>query len=601
MQLEQLMNVEIMSVSKRTEKILAAPADVHVITREDIRRSGARSIAEALRLAPNLQVAQVDSHQWAISARGFNSTTANKLLVLIDGRTVYTPLYSGVFWDVQDTFLEDIERIEIISGPGATLWGANAVNGVINIITRSANEKSAQGLLVQGGGGTEERGFGGLRFGSKVARDSYVRVYAKYFERDSSTRADGSSPEDAWRAGQGGFRLDRQGSNNSLTTLQGDIYRGTIDQAGHADTAVNGGNLLGRWSRSFSNGSDIKAQFYYDRTRRRVPGTYGEILNTFDFDVQYHFTAGGRHDVLWGFGHRFSHDQIENSELLAFLPPKLNTNLVTGFLQDEIALGERLHLTFGSKFEHNDFSGFEIQPGIRVSWTPVERQAVWAAISRAVRTPSRIDRDFFVPAAPPYLLAGGPDFVSEELIAYELGYRMQPHSKFSLSLAGFYNDYDKLRSLEPGPPITLANGLKGNTYGGDLVASYRPVRWWRYEAGYNFLKKNIRLAPGSRDLNRGQSERNDPEHQFFGRSYIDLPGRIELDAFLRYVDRLPSSNAPVPGYASLDVHLGWLPNRILELSIVGQNLLDKRHPEFGSPVNRKEIQRGVYGRLTCRF
>src|SRR5438552_3237702 len=411
--LEELLNLEVTTVSKRPEKLTEAASAIQVITQEDIRRSGASSIPEALRLASNLEVAQVDSRQWAISARGFNSTTADKLLVLIDGRTVYTPLYAGVFWDFQDTLLEDLDRIEVISGPGATLWGANAVNGVINITTKQA--KDTQGVLLLGGGGTELRDFGGVRYGGALAPNLHFRVYGQYFDRDSMVFPTGQDAANDWHLGQGGFRLDWDASASTLLTLQGDLYDGRIAQPGTTgDITVDGSNVIGRWSHTFAEDSDLKLQVYYDRTHRRIPDVFAEDLDTYDVDFQHRFPLGERHDLVWGLGYRLIEDDVSNSPILAFLPARVSRQWFSGFVQDEITLvKDRLHLTLGTKIEHNDYTGFEVQPSARLAWRLSQQQTVWAATSRAVRTPSRIDRELFAPGRPPFtLLTGGPDFVS---------------------------------------------------------------------------------------------------------------------------------------------------------------------------------------------
>src|SRR3989454_1099950 len=349
--IEQLMNLQVTSVSKRPERLPQPASAIQVITQEDIRRSGAASLAEALRLAANLQVAQIDSRQWAIAARGFNGTAANKLLVLIDGRTVYTPLFAGVFWDVQDTLLQDIDRIEVISGPGGALWGANAVNGVINVITRSA--KDTHGLFLEGGGGTELRGFGEIRYGGELTPQLHYRVYGKYLDRDSTVLPNGADATNQWHMGQGGFRLDWDATNNNVLTLQGDLYDGRAAQPATNDIVLRGANLLGRWSHSFSERAGLQLQMYYDQTRRRIPGTFAEDLNIYDFDSQYRFSLGERQDVVWGLGYRQIEDDVGNIGALTFLPAHQSLHLYSGFVQDTITLVEdRLRLTLGSKFEH---------------------------------------------------------------------------------------------------------------------------------------------------------------------------------------------------------------------------------------------------------
>jgi iron complex outermembrane recepter protein len=600
---EELMDIEVTSVSKRPERLSETASAIQVITQEDIRRSGATRLPEALRLASNLEVAQRDSRQWAISARGFNNTLANKMLVLIDGRTVYTPLFAGVFWDVQDTLLEDIDRIEVISGPGATQWGANAVNGVINVITK--HSKGSQGALLEGGGGTELRGFGGMRYGGALAPNLHYRVYGKYFDRDSTVLPNGQDATDDWHMGQGGFRMDWNASEANLITVQGDYYEGRIAQPGADDIAVSGGNVIGRWSHRISEASELKLQVYFDQTHRNIPGTFAEDLNTYDVDFQHHFPLGERHDIVWGLGYRLIDDDIGNTPALAFLPSQVSRQWFSAFGQDEIALvKDRLHLTLGTKIEHNDYTGFEFQPSGRLAWRLSEQQTIWSAISRAVRTPSRIDREFFVPGSPPFLLAGGPDFDSETLLAYELGYRVQPLPRLALTLAAYYNDYDNIRSLEqanpPLPfPVVIANELEGESYGAELTADYRVTDWWRLRAGYTELRIDIRPKPGSTDTTAGSGESHDPERYFSLRSSLDLPGHWELDAAFRYVSRI--ENQQVPSYGELDVRLGWRPRPELEFSIVGQNLLHDHHAEFGNVAMRREIERGVYGTVLWRF
>jgi iron complex outermembrane receptor protein len=353
-----------------------------VITREDIRRSGATSIPEILRLAPNLQVAQVDASQYAISARGFNSITANKLLVLIDGHSVYTPLFSGVFWDVQDVLVENIERIEVISGPGGTLWGANAVNGVINII-RSKSGSTQGGQLTVGAGNAEEGA--SVRYGGKLGEDASYRIYAKKFNLDNTTRANGNEVPDAWQKGQVGFRTDWSAAGDVLT-LQGDAYKGVIDQMTNDDKQISGGNLRARWNHALQGGDSLQIQTYYDHTRRIYPGTFGESLNTYDIDVQHNWHGGKNHDIVWGGGYRYARDAVTNSAVLAFLPPDKTLTLANIFVQDEIALAERLKLTVGTRIEHNNYTGVENQPGIRLAWKPNEQNLWWSAISRVAYT-----------------------------------------------------------------------------------------------------------------------------------------------------------------------------------------------------------------------
>jgi iron complex outermembrane recepter protein len=600
--LEQLMDVEVTSVSRRPEKLSTTASAIQIITGEDIRRSGASSIPEALRLAPNLQVAQVNASQWAVSARGFNNTLANKLLVLIDGRTIYTPLYAGVFWEVQNVPLDAVDRIEVVSGPGGTVWGANAVNGVINIITRGA--KDTQGLLLEGGGGTELHGFGAVRYGGQSSSGLAYRLYAHGFGRGSTVRPDGTDARDTWGMGQGGLRLDWNSGTANSFTVQSEYYDGRPDADGRGRTVARGGNALGRWTRTLSEDSDIQLQVYYDRSWRDFGIGLTEDLTTYDVDGQHRFQLGRRQEVVWGLAARVMVDDTESDTSLAFLPADKTLQLYGGFVQDEIALsGDRLRLSVGSKFEHNSYTGFEVQPSVRLAWTPASRHTVWAAVSRAVRTPSRVDRDLFAFAAPSVPLLVGGDIQSEKLIAYELGWRVQPDPRVSISVSTFYNDYDDLRTVEPGPPpaglpFMLGNGLQGHAYGAELGAAYQVSERWRLRGGYTFLKKELSLKPGSADPNGGRAEGNDPEHQFLIQSSADLPGRLELDAMFRFVDALPDPE--VASYADLDLRLGWKATEHLELAVVGQNLLHGEHIEFNSSPSPREVQRGVYGRITWR-
>ena len=601
---EQLLNFEITTVSKRPELLVDAASAVQVITAEEIRRSGAASLPEALRLAPNLHVAQVDSRQWAISARGFNATTANKLLVLIDGRTVYTPLFSGVFWDVQNVMLEDIDRIEVISGPGATLWGANAVNGVINVITKSARD--TQGALVSAGSGSMLRGFGNARYGDRIGRDLYFRVYGMGFDRGDTDFPSGRAADTDWFIGQGGFRADWLPAHGASATVQGNFYGGDIARTVPGDISVDGQNLLGRWTKPLANQSDLSLQVYWDRTHRRIPRSISEVLNTYDIELQHRLPLGERHQLIWGGGYRLMHDEVNNSAAIGFRPTRRDLHLFSGFLQDEFALlKDRLILTIGSKFEHNSFSGFEVQPSARIAWTALPNHTLWAAVSRAVRSPSRIDTELFVPSTPPFALRGGGDrFDSETVIAYELGYRTELASKFGLSVSTFFNDYDDLRSVEPiaGAPgqTIILNGLRAKTYGVELSVAWQATDSWRLRGGYTYFHKRIHFG-GSQDVNRGRSEGNDPHHQFLMQSMINLPANLEFDSVLRYVDNLNQRGPLVPSYVALDLRLGWRPTPNWEFAVVGQNLLDRRHPEFGAAATRQEIPRSVYGKITWRF
>jgi iron complex outermembrane recepter protein len=599
---EELLDLEVTSVSRKPSKFTESAAAIEVITQDRIRRSGVTNLPDALRLATGIHVASSDGHTWAISARGFNGTAANKLQVLLDGRSLYTPLYSGVFWDVQDTLLDDVDRIEIIRGPGATMWGANAVNGVINIITKKAQD--TQGALISGGAGSSERAFGGIRYGGRIGDNTYYRSYIKYFDRVGSVFPSGLRAGDAAKLDQGGFRVDSELSNQSSVTVQGDLYTGRSNKPPSRDTVVGGGNVLARWARKVSSESDLQLQFYYDRVDRNTPLQFQEGRNTYDVDLQHRIRVESRHDLVWGVNYRVSSDLIGNSTTVAFIPDHRALQLASGFLQDEVRLSDAFGLTFGSKFEHNTLSGFEVQPSVRMAWYPAPRQTVWAAFSRAARTPSRIDEDFQAQMATGLIvLKGNPDFRSEKALAHELGYRIQPSTKLSFDLATFYNSYRDVRSLEPqgpsGLPLLFQNNLTARTYGAELTANVEVMKWWRVRAGHSYLQTDFRRKPESRALST-TSEGNDPKHLVTVHSSIDLPMAFEFDTVLRYVAQLP--NPRVPSYHVMDVRLGWSPESNVEFAVVGQNLLDRQHSEFGTQTSKSpEVKRSVLGRITWRF
>jgi iron complex outermembrane recepter protein len=640
--LEDLMNLEVTSVSKQPQKLSQAASAIQVITSDDIRRSGATSIPEALRLADNLEVAQENSHDWAISARGFNANLANKLLVLVDGRAVYTPLYGGVLWNVQDYLLEDIDRIEVISGPGGTLWGANAVNGVINIITKSAQD--TQGLYAQAAGGKELEGLAGARYGAEIAPNAYLRVYGKFTDWGDEVTSEGASAQDAWHMGRGGFRMDTESSAQDKWTLQGDFYTGTEDYGAAGDARESGGNVLGRWTHTASDTAGMSLQFYYDHTYLSQPfaasppaafytgfpaAALTDTLDTYDLDFQHHFELGTRNRLVWGLGFRATHEVDEDLSVVRFSPPVLQQDLYSGFLQDEILLSPSVRLTIGSKLEHNDYTGVEAEPSTRLQWSLTPQQMLWAAVSRAVRTPSRYDHDLEVPSglidAPPpyqfpqYYLKGSADFASETLIAYEIGYRASLGPRLSGSISTFYNSYDHLRSTTATPvtalyvfpyPIFFQNNLEGDTYGLELSATYQLLDWWRLHAGYDLLQENIHVRPGQTDATEATNETADPKGQASLRSSMDLPHGVQFDGGLRWVDSLHINNGPtggpvigiVPSYFELDTRLAWQASKRLELSLVGQNLLHDHHPEYGFPSpSREEIERVVFARIAWRY
>jgi iron complex outermembrane recepter protein len=621
--LDQLMDVEVTSVSRHPEKLLQTASAIQVITREDIRRSGATSIPEALRLADNLEVAQKNSHDWAISARGFNTALANKLLVMIDGRTVYTPLFSGVFWDVQDYPLEDIERIEVISGPGGTLWGANAVNGVINIITRKASD--TQGAYVEGGGGNQLQEFGGVRYGDSVGDATQFRVYGKYSDYGDESIADGSPAQDSWHQAQGGFRMDSVLSPQDNLSVHGDIRDGRENEEADNTERTGGGNLVGQWTHQSDGGSQLSLQSYYDRTHLVDPiaeETLGDIpiappgflkddLTTWDVDFQDQLQTGSVHHLIWGMGYRFTHDVVQNGAGLGFFPATLNQALYSAFLQDEIPLQSDLALTVGSKIEHNDYTGFQYEPNLRLAWSGWQNQSVWGAVSRAVRDPSRIDTDL-KEAAPPLLviLEGAGDFKSEEVIAYEAGYRAQLDGRTSITLSTYFNDYNDVRSTSYTPatllPFFFQNNLEGHTAGAELSGTYQVLDNWSLHLGYDLLKEHLHVKPGQFDLDDALNETSDPQQQVALRSSATLFGNLEFDNAVRWVDELVTNNGStvgiVPSYFGLDSRLAWHTSGGIELSLVGQNLLQPRHVEYGYPSPlREQIDRSVYAKVAWRF
>jgi iron complex outermembrane receptor protein len=587
--IEELSNIQITSVSRHAERLSDAPAAIFVITGEDIRRSGATRLAEALRLAPNLEVARVSASSYAISARGFNNTIGNKLLVLIDGRTVYTPLFSGVFWDAQDVMLEDVERIEVISGPGAALWGANAVNGVINVITRRAAD--TQGAFAYGRVGSLERGYG-ARYGATLGEGGSYRVYGRSFDIFNTSNANGATASDGWSKGQVGFRTDWGTAANGFT-LQGDAYRGSLDQALGDDSSISGNNLLGRWNRDLADWGQLQIQSYFEHTERDIPGTFAEHLDIFDVEFQHGLRAIGAHRLTWGGGYRYGDDHVTNTAALAFLPGDRRLRWSNVFAQDEIALEDNLRLTLGGKVEDNYYTGTEFLPSARLAWKLKPQNLIWGAASRAVRAPSRIDRDLFVPAQAPFFLAGGPDFVSEVVKVYEIGYRAQPSPAASYSVSLFHNIYDKLRSVEPAPGggFVLGNKMEGTGDGLEAWGSYQAATYWRLSAGAFFLRQRLRPKPDSGDANVSAAG-NDPAHQWLLRSSFDLPNSTELDIRVRRVGALP--NPSVPAYTAADIRIAWRLQRELELSVV---FIDSGHVESGNPATASEMSSGAYVKL----
>lgn len=638
MSLEDLMNVEVTSVSKHEQPLSETAAAVYVITQEDIRRSGATNIPEALRLAPGVQVAQINAHTWAITIRGFNYRYANKLLVLIDGRTVYTSLFSGTVWNLEDVMLEDIERIEVIRGPGASLWGSNAVNGVINIITKPASG-SQGGLLTATG--SDRWGYSAARYGDRLSKNFVYRFFGKYSQLSPRDRLP-ATESDAFFTGRGGFRADWTLTASDSITLSGDGYRGAQNEAytvplltppytfpSDQSLTTSGGDFLTRWQHRFGNGSVSTLQFFFDRLDFAYPVVRFQ-QNVYDVDFQYQMPWGERQTFMLGAGYRQTREKIRNSFMMWFdsferpwwVPDSDTEHLFNGFVQDEIAVvPSRLTLTLGSKFESNSFTGFEYQPSARLRWQARGHHALWMSVSRAVRTPSNYEEHGrFGAAAQPgaggltYLvtLFGNRRLRSEQLLAYEAGYRIQPSRRLSLDVASYYNIYHRLVGqeffapyLEPAPtpphvimPMQFENNHEGRSYGLEFSASYIPLSFWKINGSYSWLR--MRLHPA--DITTTFPVGSNPRHSFQAHSYLSLRRNIEFDNGFYWVDRL--SGQPVPDYLRFDTRLAWHPGERLEFSISGQNLLRPQHPEFVLPIDIQgvdQVSRTVYGKITWQF
>lgn len=642
MSVEDLMNMQVTSVSKRSEKVADAPAAVFVITQEDIQNSGARSIPELLRMVPGLEVARIDENKWAIGSRGFNGRFDDKLLVLIDGRSVYTPLFSGVYWDVEDVMLEDVDRIEVIRGPGATLWGANAVDGVINIITKSA--KDTQSALVKSEGGDEQLNADSARYGGKVADKGYYRIYAKYFDWNSSAGLNGQYAGDGWNQIRGGFRSDWNLSQADSLTVQGDSYHSRDGEtltvptlaAPYSTTFGNngdysGGNLLGRWTHNYANGSNVSLQTYFDRTNYSDNNLFVDHENVFDLDFQHDFHVGDHHEVVWGAGYRSIQDRSDSTFTVMVTPSQGQYNLFSAFAQDEVGLlNKRLVVTIGSKFEHNSFTGFEFEPNVRLLAKVSATQSVWGAISRAVRTPAiteqglRLADAVVPPAVPPFnsplpvieAVYGSKQFKSEDLLAYEVGYRVQATNSFSADISAFYNNYTNLRSAEPGTPFVegspiptdvvfpfiAENKMSGGTYGLEPFFDWKVLPSWKLFGSYSYLQMNIHKNADSLDPIPDVPNGSNPKNQVFLNSSIDLPMHFEQHLSYRFVDKL--AGIGIPSYSSVDAGVSWNPLPNLRLSFDGQNWLDNRHLEFTPDfINTipTVVARTYYGSVTWSF
>ncbi len=586
--IEELAQINVQSATKQDQPLSSAATALYVITGEEIAASAALSIPEALRLAPNLQVQQVDARQYAITARGFNSVeTSNKLLVLIDGRTVYSPLASTVFWELHNRPIEDIAQIEVISGPGGTLYGPNAVNGVVSINSRTAHD-TIGGMVRAAAGENEQSAV--ARFGTPVGPDGAIRVYGTWFHRDGLPRGVGPEANDRFEGVQGGFRADFAGESDHVT-VQGDVFE--TDTGGVRGDGDRGHNLLGRWSHDFSRTSSLRVQGYYDYFRRDFLLAH-DSLQTFDLEAQYNGRAGA-HDLVAGAGIRTTRDEfINNLNAFQLVPASRRLWVFNAFVQDRIALSPELAIIIGLKAEQSSFSGLELLPNVRLAWQPNPHTLFWGAVSRAVRTPSRIDRQL---QAPPLFIAAS-DFETEKLIAFEAGYRGQPTDRTSLSVSVFFNRYDDIRSTEgTNPaifPIRLGNGWRGHSYGVEAWSSLQVADWWRLTLGLATLWKDFELKPGHLDLASGDSLGHDPEYQLLGRSQMTLAPGLTLNAGLRWVGDLESRSGPGIGdYVEADARLGYRLDEQVELFIAGRNLLRRRHAESDDTDRAQLAHRSV--------
>ena len=640
--IQELMNIKVTTVSRRPQKLTEVASAVFVITQDDIRRSGATNIPDALRMAPGVEVERIGTDKWAISIRGFDSRFANKLQVLMDGRSVYLPTTSGVVWSQQDTLIEDIERIEVIRGPNAGVWGANAVNGIIHIITKRAAD--TQGTLLTAGGGSFEQGFVGARYGGKINEETPFRVYAKGFTRDSTASLTGGNNSDQWHSGRGGFRIDHHRGIDQFT-LQGDIFsnfigdtvnKSTLDlpsisAGGHRGQEV-GGNIRFRWDRALSDRSSIMLQTYYDRVHRLLPTTANTVLESFDIDFQHRFPLFDRHDITWGSNYRLYHSKVLDIATTTYTPQARTNQLFSGFIRDDITLiPDRLFFTLGTRLDRNDFTGLEIQPNARLMWTPNTENSIWMAVSRAVRTPSRSENDIHIkvmqlknvpglsdlPFPVLAMLEGNHHFKSEKLIAYELGYRHQLSPRASVDIAGFVNDYSQLRDFSFGA-LSLSTGLPNQfllpmiannqasavTYGVEVSADWRPLDNWRIQSNYSFLDMQISASQLAKKVDPGTSaaDKINPQHQFSIRSNYDLSEKLQFNLWLRYTSDI--SYYQIPGYVTMDTKLVFKPAKNIELFVVGQNLFSQNHREFVAdiaPSAAAFISRGVYAGAQWRF
>jgi iron complex outermembrane receptor protein len=631
------MNIEVTSVSRKEEKLSKTAAAVYVINQDDIRRSGATNIPDLLRMAPGVDVAQIDANAWAISIRGFNNRLANDVLVLIDGRTVYTPTTSGVFWDELDVPLIDIDRIEITRGPGGTVWGANAVNGVINIITKNAAD--TQGAVVSGGGGSQGAAQGLAQYGGGIGQIGTYRVFGGYSNQGNLTASDGrSAAADGWDMFNGGFRSDWRLSPADSMTVQGDFLQTSegqtisvvfanqlpLQRTFNDAVKFDSGNLLARWNHKLANGSDTALQVYFDRYNRDDLGVH-EALNTLDLDFQQHLKPGTRHDIVWGAGYRLMADNHTDGYGKAYVPLSLTNSLFSTFIQDEIALSHSLWLTLGSKFEHVPYSGFEYEPSAKFLWQPTHRQAIWVSASRAIVQPSRedvslrVDQYTFPTPGGGFGVAeviGNPNTRAEQLFDFEAGYRVQLKRRFSLDLATFSSYYRDLLTAVPeapfpnsGPgssylifPFVFENIARAHTYGAEAAGTWTVTRRWRITPSLSAI--HLATSNNADGTNVPEDADNTPQLQAQIRSSFDLSKNLEWDLSAWHIGRLrDGGDGAVPAYNRLDTRFAWRLGEFTEFSVVGQNLLTPLHAEFHNAyeVRRTLVERSAFGRITWRF
>lgn len=585
--LEQLSEVVVSTVSRLDERLDRVAASVYVVSAEDIRRAGATNIPQALRLAPTLTVAQADANQYAISARGFNNVLANKMLVLIDGRAVYSPLFSGVFWEAQDVALEDVDRIEVITGPSTALWGSNAVNGLIHIITRPA--AATQGPSAATWAGPAERG-ASLRHGVRLGDVGWLRTYLRSYDHDSTRKPDGSPIGDRADGVQGGLRAEAS-SGRSAFTLQADAYRATIDQ-GTVSRRLAGANLLGRWDHVAEDGATTEVQVLLDHVERNQPQVIQEVLDIVDLEAQHAFRSTAGHRLIVGGGWRHARDQVDTGPGIGFIPASRRLNWSRAFVQDHVALSPELELTLIASVERNPYTGNEFLPSLRLAWRPDEAGTWWASLSHAARAPSRIDRELVQPAQPPYVFSSGGTFRSETADVLELGHRAQPSPALSYAVTFYNHRYRRLRSITPtAQGLQFGNGLEGTVRGLELWSRWRVLPRWRLDAGVLVQSSDLAVAQGALDVGGIAALGNDPRHQAQLRSTLDLGNAWAWDFVLRHVGALP--NPAVPAYTALDTRVAWRFAPAAELALVVRNVGDARHPEWGVANNRAVLERSL--------